>query len=37
MLKLKVKFQERENNSFKNEINYKQALIDLILKPNTQI
>ena len=37
MLKLKVKFQETENNSFKNEINYKQALIDSILKPNSDL
>ena len=37
MLKLKVKFQETENNSFKNEINYKQALIDSILKPNSNL
>ena len=37
MLKLKVIFQETENNSFKNELNYKQALIDSILKPNSNL
>ena len=37
MLKLKVKFQETENNYLKNEINYEQALTDSILKPNSNL
>ena len=34
LLKLKVEFLEKKNNSLENEINSKQDLVDLILEYN---